>query len=149
MRAGLAAALVLGFVAAAAEGQVPRNVSPRLARAWSRPDTSVVVWVIAERSADLDTLAARVRRAGGTVRHQSRFVWAVSASVPGAALPTLAALPGVRRVQLVATYVRPRDETRGRRGAPAYEAPPACAVPPCVRASVRSSVLDTTYGPGA
>ena len=78
MRAGLAALLALGLAAGAARGQIPRNVSARLARAWARPDTTVLAWIIADRGTDLDSVAARVRLAGGVVRHQSRFVWAGS-----------------------------------------------------------------------
>ena len=147
MRAGLAALLALGLVAGAAHGQVPRNVSARLARAYARPDTTVLVWIIGERDADLDSLAARVRHAGGTVRHQSRFVWAVSAQVPGAALSTLAQAPGVRRIQSVGAYFRkPAPPYSG----PEYQGrgPAACAAPPCI-AGVVGGVLDTTYGPGA
>ncbi|HVM42772.1 MAG TPA: S8 family serine peptidase [Gemmatimonadales bacterium] len=155
MRAARAALVGLALAAGAARGQVPSDVSPRLARAWARPDTTVLVWVIARRETDLDALAARVRDAGGTVRHQSRFVWAVSAAVPGSTLPLLARLPGVRRVQPVGVYYRPKDETHGRGGTGAAALAPACAVPPCPRAPVPAAarapsvVLDTTYGPGA
>ena len=135
MRAGLAALLALGLAAGAAPGQVPRNVSGRLARAWARPDTTVLVWIVADRDADLDRLAARVRLAGGVVRHQSRFVWAVSAEVPGGALPALAREPGVRRIQMVGTYFRkPEPRTPGAAPGSAAGAPRA--------------PLDTTYGPG-
>jgi subtilisin family serine protease len=136
MRAGLAALLALGLAAGAARGQVPRNVSARLTRAWARPDTTVLVWIIAERDADLDSLAARVRAAGGVVRHQSRFVWAVSAQVPGAALPALARERGVRRVQAVGTYFR-KPEPRNPGAGPRLPGP-----------APRAALLDTTYGPG-
>ena len=139
MRAAFAALLAVGLVAGAARGQVPSDVSPRLARAWARPDTTVLVWVIAERFADLDALADAVRQAGGVVRYRSRFVWAVSARVPGRALPVLARLPGVRRIQAVARYVR-RPEPRN------YAAVPR---PPAAFAAPRAALLDTTYGPGA
>jgi serine protease AprX len=137
MRAGLAALLALGLAAGAARGQVPRNVSPRLTRAWARPDTTVLVWIIAERFADLDSLAARVRAAGGVVRHESRFVWAVSARVPGNALPALAQVTGVRRIQAVASYVR-RPEPRNPDAGVRFPGP----------AAARVALLDTTYGPG-
>jgi hypothetical protein len=138
MRAGLVAVLALGLIAGAARGQMPRNVSARLTRAWARPDTSVLVWIIAERYADLDSLAARVRSAGGVVRHQSRFVWAVSAQVPGGALPSLAREPGVRRIQSVGAYFR-RPEPPAPNGGPGPLAAPS---PP------RAALFDTTYGPG-
>ena len=148
MRAGLAL-LPLLLAAGAAAAQVPRNVSPRLARAWTRPDTTVLLWVIADRHADLDSVAARVRRAGGTVRHASRFVWAVSAAVPGAALPALAAAPGVRRIQALGVYFR-RPEPGGA-GAPAARGAAPCAKPSCAApapAPAPAATLDTTYGPG-
>ena len=135
MRAALAALLAVGLSAGAAAGQVPFNVSPRLARAWARPDTTLLVWVIADRGTDLDGLADGVRQAGGVVRHQSRFVWAVSAQVPGRALPTLARRPGVRRIQAVGVYFR--------------RAEPAVSRYPSVFAAPRGELLDTTYGPGA
>jgi subtilisin family serine protease len=139
MRAALAALFALGLAAGALRGQVPRNVSARLARAWAQPDTTVLVWIIAERDTDLDSLAARVRLAGGVVRHQSRFVWAVSAQLPGAALPALARVPGVRRIQAVGTYFR-KPEPRGAGAGPRFPGP--APLP-------RAALLDTTYGPGA
>jgi hypothetical protein len=149
MRSGLLALLAAGLLGGVARGQLPRTVSPRLAPAWARPDTTLLVWVIAEPGADLDSLAARVRRAGGVVRHESRFVWAVSAQASGRALRAIAAAPQVRRIQPVAVYVRPRDETRGRPGTPAREPPPVCAAPACARFVSRAVLADTTYGPGA
>ncbi len=139
MRAALAALLALGLATGAARSQVPRNVSARLARAWARPDTTVLVWIIAERDVDLDNLAARVRQAGGVVRHQSRFVWAVSAQLPGAALAALARVPGVRRIQAVGTYFR-RPEPRTPGFGPRF---------PDLAPTARAALLDTTYGPGA
>ena len=144
MRAGLAL-LPLLLAAGAAAAQVPRNVSPRLARALARPDTTALVWIIADRTADLDDLAARVRSAGGVVRRTSRFVWAVSAAVPGAALPALAAAPGVRRIQAVGVYFRPPEPRGG--ATPSARAAAPCARPSCV-APAPAAALDTTYGPG-
>ena len=148
MRAALVALLALALATGAARGQLPRNVSARLARAWARPDTTVLVWVIADRDAGLDGIADRVRAAGGLVRHRSRFVWAVSAAVPGSALAALARAPGVRRIQAVGVYYRkPVSPYAAYRGA----GPAACAVPPCAAGggAARSVLLDTTYGPGA
>jgi hypothetical protein len=152
MRGLLALLLAAGF-AGAAQGQTPRTVSPRLARAWARPDTTVIVWVIAEPSTPLDLVAAAVRRSGGEVRHVSRFVHAVSARVPGSALRPLAAAPGVRRIQLVGTYFRRPERGLARRAAPAVPALPA-PPPPARGAAVRlpapspAASPDTTYGPG-
>ncbi len=142
MRAALTAVLALGLAAGAARAQAPWNVSPRLARAWSHPDTTVLVWVIGEPGTDLDSLAALVTRSGGTVRHLSRFVGAVSARVPGAALPALARGRGVRRVQALGAYFR-----RPLRPPPGgwTAAAPACLGPGCP--PVRAALADTTYGP--
>jgi hypothetical protein len=149
MRSGLLALLAAGLLGGVARGQAPRTVSPRLAPAWARRDTTILVWIIAEPGADLDSLAARVRAAGGLVRHESRFVWAVSARVTGRMLATMASAPGVRRIQPVAMFVRPRDETRGRPGTAARARPPACSGPSCTRSLARAALADTTYGPGA
>ena len=152
---GLLALLLAALCAGAAQGQLPRTVSPRLARAWGRPDTAVVVWVIAEPGADLDALAALVRRSGGQVRHQSRFIHAVSARVPGSALAALAAASGVRRIQLVGIYVRPPERALTRRIGPAVSALAAPRVgrglpaPLPLPAAPRAAFADTTYGPGA
>lgn len=152
---GLLALLAAGVWAGAAQGQMPRTVSPRLARAWARPDTAVLVWIIADRSTGLDSLSALVRRSGGRVRHQSRFLWAVSAQVPGVALPALAAAPGVRRVQAVGVYFRPPERGLEGRIGPAVSAfPPSRPTPgqlpgPALRAPPRATMADTTYGPGA
>jgi serine protease AprX len=145
MRSGLLALLAAGLVAAAARGQVPGTVSPRLARAWSRPDTTLLVWVIGEPGADLDSLAALVRRAGGRVRHVSRFVWAVSAQIPGSALAALATAPGVRRLQAVGVYVRPPERGLDSRAGVAVPASPPSRAPP----PPRLTAVDTIYGPGA
>lgn len=147
MRAVVAAVLALGLAAPAARGQVPRTVSPRLARAWARPDTSLLVWIIADRGADLDSVAAAVRDAGGVVRHRSRFVWAVSARVPGSALRRLARTRGVRRIQALGAYYRRPEPTGPGLRAPGA-GPGTCAGPSCA-AAARAGTGNTTYGPGA
>jgi len=137
-RAGLVAALAAGL-AAAAPAQAPRALSPRLAPLAARPDTSALVWVIAQPHADLDGLAARIAAAGGTVRRVSRFVHAVSAVVPSAALAELARLRDVRRVQPVAVYRRPAEPDP-----PTYQ---RTDLP--LRPAGRLGGADSTYGPGA
>jgi subtilisin family serine protease len=149
MRAVVATVLLLGLGAAPAAAQAPTVLSPRLARTWAHPDTTVLVWVVGEPGADLGALAARVRAAGGTVRHLSRFVGAVSARVPGSALRALARLPAVRRIQALGVYYRRPVQTRGPANAPVPGGAPACAVPPCAPASARAAASDTSYGPGA
>jgi hypothetical protein len=150
-RAGLLALLAAGLPAAAG-AQVPRTLSPRLAALAARQDTTALVWVIARPGTDLDALASRVRDAGGRVRHISRFVNAVSAVVPSAALAPLARSRDVQRVQPVAVYVRPADETCGRPDSPACRAAAArlAAAPPAgVAAAILSAAADTLYGTGA
>ncbi len=163
MRAALAAALLAGLAAAAtvapgaASAQVPRVVSPGLARAWAHPDTTVLVWVIGESGADLDALAAGVRAAGGAVRRVSRFVGAVSARVPATALPALARLPGVRRIQPLGIWFRRPLPPRVAAGAAPL--PGACAARACppfpaprpveARAPLAAAGQDTSYGADA
>lgn len=151
--AGPVAVLAMAMAAAAAAAQqVPRTVSPRLARALLAPDSEVVVWVIAQPAADLGRVARAVSAAGGRIRHLSRFVHAVSARLPAGAIRGLAALPEVRRIQLVAVYIRPADETRGNPYAPQREGanPPARGEPdssrPPARALARAAAVDTLYG---
>jgi hypothetical protein len=134
-----------------AAAQAPPHLSPRLAPLVARSDTSALVWVLARPGADLAGLADRVRAAGGRVRHLSRFVNAVSAAVPGDALPRLARDPDVTRVQTVAVYVRPPDETCGRPGGAACRAAAARRAAPAFAAPLPSALAgtqDTLYGAG-
>jgi hypothetical protein len=148
-RAGLVAALAASL-AAAAPAQVPRALSPRLASLAARPDTSALVWVIAQPHADLDGLAARIAAAGGRVRHTSRFLAALSATVPSAALADLARLPGVRRVQPVGVRIRPADETCGRPdGAACLAATAGTRTLAPVAAVAGGAAADSLYGTGA
>ena len=112
-RAGLVA-MCVSALAAVASAQVPSTLSPRLAALAARADTATLVWVVARPRTDLAALAARIAAAGGRVRYVSRFVNAVSATVPSASLTALARLPGVRRVQPVGVWVRPAEEACGR-----------------------------------
>lgn len=138
MRLAVLVAALAAIVAAGARAQqLPRTVSPRLARAFNRPDTTVLAWVIARPGADLDRLAAAVGSAGGRVRRTSRFVNAVSATLPGSAVGSLARLAMIRRIQPVGVYFR-REEGGGR----SRLAAPGVLLPP-------PSFLDTLYGPGA
>jgi subtilisin family serine protease len=108
-RRALAAAAVL-FAVAPLHAQVPRAISPRLARAVARGDTTVVAWVIARPAQDLAALAADLTARGGRVRFTSRFVHAVSVELSGSALAAIGRLNGVVRVQPVGTYYRPKVE---------------------------------------
>ena len=139
----LAAALSIALLAAPLEAQAPRALSPRLARLVARADTAVPVWVIARPRTDLAGLARAVAQRGGRIRHTSIFLNAVSATVPGSSLRELAALPDVRRVQMVGTYFRRRvDGLAGGRVEPA----PTTRLP--AYPSARLAAADTTYGPG-
>lgn len=142
----LVAALAAIAGAGARAQQLPRTVSPRLARAALRPDTTVLAWVIARPGADLGRLAAAVSAAGGNVRRVSRFVNAVSATIPGGAIRPIAARPEVRRVQPLGVFVRPDETGPGRTDAPPRGETAACPVSRCARAALPA---DTLYGPGA
>jgi subtilisin family serine protease len=144
----LVAALTAIPGAGARAQQLPRTVSPRLARAALRPDTTVLAWVIARPGADLGRLAAAVSAAGGKVRRVSRFVNAVSATIPGGAIRPIAARPEVRRVQPLGVFVRPEESGHRRTDAQPRGAAPECSVRRCAGAPVPAA-SDTLYGPGA
>jgi serine protease AprX len=147
-RAGLLAVLA-SAVAAAASAQVPSTLSPRLAALAARADTTALVWVVARPRTDLAALAGRIAAAGGRVRHTSRFLTAVSATVPSAALAGLARLPGVRRVQPVGVWVRPADERCGRPDGPACRATAAGPrAAPSRAPAPGGAAADTLYGAG-
>src|SRR6266487_6365154 len=77
-------------------------VSPALPRLLARrPDTTVSVWLFARPTASLDSVSARVAVAGGNarVRVVSRWLHAVSADVPAAALRELLQDRDLRRIQ--------------------------------------------------
>ena len=120
------------LLASSLVAQVPRGVSPNLARAVGRADTTVLLWVIARPGTDLDRLAADVAARGATVRRVSHFVGAVSASASGAGIADLASLHGVRRVQPLRTFV-------GRT--------PISPISPISPRPLLSAPADTTYGP--
>ena len=136
-RSALAAAVALW--AAPLLAQTPRGVSPRLARAVGRADTTALVWVIARPGTDLERLARDVAARGGTVRSTSQFVHAVSALVPGAGIAALAGIGGVVRVQPVGEYFRRPPRLAG----------PAPLRPGPLGAAERAQAgPDTLYGPG-
>jgi subtilisin family serine protease len=134
-----AAALLPCLPLAASRAQTPRGVSPRFARAVARRDTTVVAWILAHGTTDLDQLAAQVTARGGRVRFISRFARGVSAEVPGGALGALARLPGVVRVQPVASYFRRVRESESPRVGESNS--------PTLRPSDSQTRLDTLYGP--
>src|SRR5436190_841209 len=89
------------FLPAGLAAQRPA-VSPVLPRLLARrPDTTVSVWLFARPTASLDSVSARVAVAGGNarVRVVSRWLHAVSADVPAAALRQLLQDRDLRRIQ--------------------------------------------------
>ncbi len=89
----------LVFLPAGLAAQRPA-VSPVLPRLLSRvQDTTVSVWLFARPTASLDTISARVAALGARVRVQSRWLHAVSADVPAAALRRLLEDRELKRVQ--------------------------------------------------
>ena len=74
--------------------------SPVLPRLLSRvQDTTISVWLFAQPTASLDAISERAAAAGARVRVRSRWLHAVSADVPAAALRRLLEDRDLRRVQ--------------------------------------------------
>lgn len=87
------------FLPAGLAAQRPA-VSPVLPRLLSRvQDTTVSVWLFARPTASLDAISERATAAGARVRVRSRWLHAVSADVPAAALRRLLQDPDLRRIQ--------------------------------------------------
>lgn len=97
------------FLPAGLAAQRPA-ASPVLPRLLERvPDTTVSVWLFARPSASLDALSARAAAAGARVRVRSRWLHAISADVPGAALRAFLQDRDLRRVQPLGRFrLRPR-----------------------------------------
>ncbi len=104
-RALRAAALVgLAFPAALA-AQRP-SVSPVLPSAWQR-DTTLSVWLFVRLTASLDEAVRRATAAGARVRVVSRWLHAVSADAPTAALRALARDGTFLRIQPLGRFRAP------------------------------------------
>src|SRR6266550_3841412 len=87
------------FLPAGLAAQRPA-VSPVLPRLLGRvQDTTISVWLFARPTASLDTIRARAAALGARVRVHSRWLHAVSADVPAAALRRLLEDRDLRRVQ--------------------------------------------------
>lgn len=99
MKSFLLALSVLPTIAAA---QQP-TLSPRLERVLAR-DTVLAVWLFVHPDRSLAEAAAVVSAAGGQVRHQSRWLHAVSANVSSATLRALRIRPELRHLQPVAAF---------------------------------------------
>src|SRR6266478_1914762 len=87
------------FLPAGLAAQQPA-VSPVLPRLLGRvQDTTLSVWLFARPTASLDAISERAAAAGARVRVRSRWLHAVSADVPAAALRQLLQDRDLRRVQ--------------------------------------------------
>src|SRR5438445_3018149 len=87
------------FLPAGLAAQRP-TVSPVLPRLLGRvQDTTISVWLFARPTASLDAISERAAAAGARVRVRSRWLHAVSADVPAAALRQLLQDRDLRRVQ--------------------------------------------------
>jgi hypothetical protein len=89
----------LVFLPAGLAAQRPA-ASPVLPRLLGRvQDTTVSVWLFARPTASLEAISARATAAGARVRVRSRWLHAVSADVPAAALRQLLQDRDLRRIQ--------------------------------------------------
>ena len=87
------------FLPAGLAAQRP-TASPVLPRLLGRvQDTTISVWLFARPTASLDAISERAAAAGARVRVRSRWLHAVSADVPAAALRQLLQDPDLRRIQ--------------------------------------------------
>ncbi len=97
----------LVFLPAGLAAQRPA-VSPALPRLLERvQDTTVSVWLFARPGASLDAVSARVAAAGARVRVRSRWLHAISADVPSAALRALLQDRDLRRIQPLGRFRLP------------------------------------------
>jgi hypothetical protein len=95
----------LVFLPAGLAAQRP-VASPVLPRLLDRaPDTTVSVWLFARPTASLDALSDRAAAAGARVRVRSRWLHAISADVPGAALRAFLQDRDLRRVQPLGRFL--------------------------------------------
>lgn len=132
---GVPAAALLALAATTAAAQRP-VVSRRLAPALAR-DSLHPVWLVARPSVPLDSLTRWIAARGGAPRHASRWLHAVSAVMPPAALDAARRFPGLARVQPV---------TRYRRGGRPETVEPGPGVP---RVPVAAPAQDSLFGPAA
>ncbi len=87
------------------------TLAPPLARALGR-DTTFTVWLFVRPGVSLVDASARVTLAGAGVRTRSRWLHALGASVPTAALVALAREPALRHVQPMGRWRRPSTPER-------------------------------------
>ncbi len=126
----LAALLTAG---AATHAQQP-TVSPALERL-ARQETQLVIWLMAHPRRSLAEVEQLILEVGGQVRQRSRWLHAVSATVPATALEVLRTQPALRHMQPVVRF-RGHREFIGSPVTSLTRAPGATAT-------------DTLYGPSA
>src|SRR5881394_505455 len=103
----------LVFLPAGLAAQQPA-VSPVLPRFLARQlDTTVSVWLFARPEVSLDVLRDRLATVGARVRVQSRWLHAVSADVPAAALRELLRDRQLRRIQPLGRFKLRRNPRTG------------------------------------
>jgi hypothetical protein len=130
-------ALLVLWLVAAATTKLPAQeptVSSALGRA-DAADTVVRVWLFGRTGRTIDAVADAVRQLGGTVRHRSRWLHAVSADLPSGSLRLVRSRSELRHVQPVARL--------GRRPEPWAPAAAPLAAPGA------GAGLDSVYGPSA
>jgi hypothetical protein len=94
-------------------------VSPALPRLLGRvQDTTISVWLFARPTTSLEDLSQRVTATGGRVRMRSRWLHAVSADVPAAALRAFMQDRELQRIQPLGRFRVPRDRLRTRETQP-------------------------------
>jgi len=140
--------LWLIFLPAGLAAQRPA-VSPVLPRLLSRvQDTTISVWLFAQPTASLDAISERAAAAGARVRVRSRWLHAVSADVPAAALRRLLEDRDLRRVQPLGRFkLRPP-----RPGRPVLDLAPRVTLAPAAGPGDTCGVTpgdDPVLGPSA
>jgi hypothetical protein len=133
----LGAACALAALAPRAAAQRP-DVSRRLAAVLAR-DAAAPVWLFVRPGRSLDSVTAFVARSGGTVRRESRWLHAVSAVLPPAAVAAARERRDLARIQPVARFRRSLGPDTAAVVEPFAPLPPGALGP----------AQDTVFGPSA
>ncbi len=122
-------AVWLALATPTAVGAQRPTISPPLARVLQR-DTIVSVWLFVRPDVPLTDATQRIALAGGTVRVTSRWLHAVSARIPTAALVTVTGERWLRHVQPLSRWRRPpRPDRAAEFAAVALDTCPAVGDP--------------------